>query len=86
VSFGHLNSSQLYAIQPLIQGREVHDLGCGDRTLSRQLVRLGVKCVVAELILYGSGIVTREPVLEERAGMDLSRVFKSVPAQGVEEA
>ena len=29
------------------------------------------------LLVYGSGAVEREPVLEELAGVDLSKVYKS---------
>ena len=45
--YGHLNVAQLFALQPHIEGKEVHDLGCGDMALSRALVVLGAARVVA---------------------------------------
>jgi hypothetical protein len=187
MSFGQLNRSQIHALRPLIRGQVVHDLGCGDRQLAKQLAALGAKTVVAvdkepygyclrsdvitveesferylrmrptidvafvswpatgplsfegigspvyallglvisaarvvylgkntdgiicghphlfrhlarrpllahvpdewnTLLVYGSGVVTREPVLEEQAGMDMSRVYRSVPAKCPAEA
>jgi hypothetical protein len=188
MSYGQLNRSQVRAVRLLIRGREVHDLGCGDRVLTKELVRLGARFVVAvdanpmgfdpgppvmtveqtfedflktepvidvaflswpstsayswlqstvpaidaivelvvrsrqvvylgkntdgtlcgrpelfqhlvrrpllvhvpsewnTLIAYGSGVVEREPVLEEQAGMDMTRVYRSVPASCPAEA
>jgi hypothetical protein len=187
MSFGQVTDQQACAIQPFILGRVVHDLGCGDRYLSKRLVAWGAKTVIAvdkdpygydpgpkvitvaetferylkmrpiidvafiswptnshlsfrgvenptyallrlvisaarvvylgkntdgiicghphlfrhlvrrpllahvpdefnTLLAYDAGTVTREPVLEEQAGMDMSRVYRSVPAKCPAEA
>lgn len=181
MSYGLVTDQQANVIRPLVRGRVVHDLGCGDRYLSGRLVAWGARGVVAvdshpfgphpgpwvttvtqsfeeylktrstidvafvswpttgayvggygllgliilakrviylgkntdgtmcgrpklfhhlmrrpllahvpdewnTLIGYGSGAVIREAVLEEKAGMDMTKVYRSVPTMGAEES
>jgi hypothetical protein len=45
--YGHLFPEQLKALRPYIEGRDAHDFGCGDFSLSVQLMALGAKSVLA---------------------------------------
>ena len=47
MSYGHLDRKQAKALRALVQGRRVHDLGCGDQTLTRDLVKFGASEVTA---------------------------------------
>ena len=54
---------------------------CGHPELFRHLMRRPLLAHVPDerntLLVYGSGAVEREPALEELAGVDLSKVYKS---------
>lgn len=43
--YGQLNWKQQQAVKAVIKGRHVHDLGCGDAVLSRDLLRFGASGV-----------------------------------------
>jgi hypothetical protein len=47
VAYGQLDRKQTKALRAFVRGRDVHDLGCGDQMLSRELVRFGARQVVA---------------------------------------
>jgi hypothetical protein len=47
MAYGVLDSRQKKALRALIKGKKVHDLGCGDQSLSDALVSMGAKQVIA---------------------------------------
>jgi hypothetical protein len=47
MAHGILTSEQAQALKPIIAGRHVTDLGCGDMVLSVQLATLGARVVLA---------------------------------------
>lgn len=47
MGYWNLNKSQCEVLRETIRGRTVHDLGAGDLSLSRELLRLGARDVVA---------------------------------------
>lgn len=47
MGYGAFNEAQRQAIRGYVRGRVVHDLGAGDLTLSRELLRLGARRVIA---------------------------------------
>jgi hypothetical protein len=66
-------------------GKNTDGIICGHPHLFRHLVRRPLLAHVPSeantLLAYDTGTVTREPVLEEQAGMDMSRVYRSVPTK-----
>lgn len=47
MSYGELSSEQSAIVSGLVRCSDVHDLGAGDLTLSRKLLRLGARKVIA---------------------------------------
>ena len=67
MNYARLDKRQQAALAALIRGRTVHDLGCGDRTLSAYLVQLGAAGVVA--------VDYRQPPGDPAAGVTAVRVM-----------
>ncbi len=64
VGFGKLSAQQRQALAPFVSGQVVHDLGAGDLRLSRELLKLGAKQVIA---------VDKEPMLNPPEGVETLR-------------
>lgn len=47
MTFWSLNAKQREALKPYVAGKVIHDLGCGDMTLSEEVIRLGALSVHA---------------------------------------
>ncbi len=45
--YGQLDRKQTKALKAAVKGRKVHDLGCGDELLARDLVKFGASEVIA---------------------------------------
>ena len=80
------------AKQVIYLGKNTDGVMCGSPALFLHLLCRPLLVHVPNewntLIVYGTGVVEREGVLEELAGADLSKVYKSIPTsypEGVEE-
>ncbi len=47
MAYGQLDRKQAKALRALVKGKRIHDLGCGDQVLTRDLVKFGATEVIA---------------------------------------
>lgn len=88
MSHGEFRDNQAETVKPFIEGKVIHDLGCGDLTLAHQLLRLGAEKVIAidryspltyskRTKLTGIDLVTC--YFHDFKGTDIDTVFVSWP-------